>query len=78
MARRIHLCTRCKTRLLRDGSFDAYYCPRCDRWAEDTCGDPECEFCSGRPLRPSQRLNAVRVGPPVRAALAHGAGCDVR
>ncbi len=34
--------------------YDAYYCPPCDLWLEEVCGDPECEFCAGRPERPSQ------------------------
>jgi hypothetical protein len=32
--------------------YDAYYCPNCNKWLEDECGDPECEFCSGRPEKP--------------------------
>lgn len=29
--------------------FDASYCPRCGIWLEETCDDPECEFCRQRP-----------------------------
>ena len=34
--------------------FDAYYCERCDVWKEDRCSDPDCEFCKGRPEKPSE------------------------
>lgn len=33
--------------------WDAYYCSECDKWFEGVCGDPDCEFCRGRPERPS-------------------------
>jgi hypothetical protein len=36
------------------GRYDAYYCETCNRWLEDTCDEPECEFCAGRPLVPGK------------------------
>lgn len=33
--------------------WDAYYCETCDVWIEGACSDPQCEFCSGRPKKPS-------------------------
>ncbi len=33
--------------------FDALFCIECDRWLERRCGDPNCEFCSERPPKPS-------------------------
>ena len=33
--------------------FDAYYCKLCDKWLEIMCGDPNCAFCTERPLFPS-------------------------
>lgn len=33
--------------------WDAYYCETCDAWTEGVCGDPDCDFCRGRPERPS-------------------------
>lgn len=32
---------------------DAYYCETCDVWFEGNCGDPDCDFCRGRPEKPS-------------------------
>jgi len=33
--------------------YDAYFCEKCDAWIEGRCGDPDCEFCAGRPEKPS-------------------------
>jgi hypothetical protein len=33
--------------------YDAYFCAKCDVWVESRCGDPDCEFCRGRPDKPS-------------------------
>jgi len=30
--------------------YDAYYDPETGEWLESKCGDPECEFCSVRPI----------------------------
>jgi len=38
----------------RSEKYDAYYCPDCDVWLENKCKDPDCEFCSRRPEKPSQ------------------------
>jgi hypothetical protein len=32
--------------------YDAHYNPRKNEWLDDTCDDPECSFCVGRPERP--------------------------
>ncbi len=34
-------------------TYDAEFCPRCDRWLDKSCGDRGCEFCGKRPKRPS-------------------------
>jgi len=51
-----HRCDRCKTPLFCSDPLDAWWCPRCDRWAESTCGDAACSACAARPLRPSMML----------------------
>lgn len=33
--------------------YDSYYCKQCDKWFENKCGEPECEFCKNRPKNPS-------------------------
>lgn len=50
-----HLCERCKTTLFLDVRFDAWWCPRCDSWAEGTCGQSaeDCSQCAARPMKPS-------------------------
>lgn len=32
---------------------DAYYYKEQDVWIEPACSDPSCEFCVGRPVKPS-------------------------
>lgn len=32
--------------------YDAYFCMACNQRLEGQCGDPECEFCAGRPAKP--------------------------
>ena len=60
MKRRIiHHCDGCKTALLRCDELDAWWCPRCDAWAESTCGDPGCAECAARPERPSMMLRQI-------------------
>jgi hypothetical protein len=51
-----HRCDRCKTPLFRYSSLDAWWCSRCDSWAESTCGDAACVVCADRPARPSMML----------------------
>ena len=33
--------------------YDCFYCATCDKWLEEKCGDEECEYCWGRPPKPS-------------------------
>jgi hypothetical protein len=47
-------CPRCGLPAKRSGERDAYFCPVCNQWLEGKCGDPDCEFCAGRPARPLQ------------------------
>ena len=32
--------------------YDAHYNPRKNEWLDDTCDDPNCDFCVGRPEKP--------------------------
>jgi hypothetical protein len=32
--------------------YDAMYCETCNKWLEDPCDDPACEFCTVRPTTP--------------------------
>ena len=31
---------------------DCFYCDTCNKWLEDKCDDPICEFCTTRPESP--------------------------
>jgi hypothetical protein len=46
-------CERCVSDLLYCDVHDAYFCPMCDQWIENVCGDPGCTYCPGRAVKPS-------------------------
>jgi hypothetical protein len=46
-------CDVCVSQRLYCDAHDAYFCPVCDTWVEAPCGDPECQYCPGRPPAPS-------------------------
>jgi len=52
--KRIPVCKDCMGDGERNEKYDAYFCKKCDRWLETGCDDKECEFCPGRPNKPSQ------------------------
>lgn len=31
---------------------DAYACPKCRKWLESACSDPDCNYCRNRPAEP--------------------------
>ena len=43
----------CKETKKYSEEYDCYYCESCNRWSEDKCGDPTCEFCNSRPESPN-------------------------
>jgi len=49
-------CPKCESELdvKYSGTYDAHYCETCDIWVQDICEDSDCEFCVGRPDKPSQ------------------------
>jgi hypothetical protein len=47
-------CARCNALCSRNERHDAYFCAACDEWLESVCDDADCEFCAGRPEKPSQ------------------------
>lgn len=49
-----YLCESCNGVLNLNPMYDAYFCPKCDTWAEKKCTDENCYFCVGRPDKPSQ------------------------
>ncbi len=57
-----YTCPKCGRRSKLCLRYDAYYCPACDIWLEPVCGSERCEFCAGRPQRPSQVADASGEG----------------
>ena len=47
------VCDKCGNALEYCKKHDAEYCPVCDEWKIDGCGDPDCVFCADRPEKPS-------------------------
>ena len=39
-------------RIERSDRWDSYFCVDCRIWIEDTCNDPTCGSCVGRPTNP--------------------------
>jgi hypothetical protein len=42
--------------------YDCFYCENCNLWLEEKCGDEECEFCWGRPPKPSDHQPIPELG----------------
>jgi hypothetical protein len=45
-------CSKCGHASVHDETFDAAFCPACDRWMEAQCPDTACQYCSQRPDPP--------------------------
>jgi hypothetical protein len=43
--------------------YDCFYCSTCDKWLEEKCGDEECDYCWGRPPKPSDHQPVPELGP---------------
>jgi hypothetical protein len=48
----LNRCNRCGQAVDYCSELDASFRPKCNRWREDKCRDPRCQFCSQRPARP--------------------------
>lgn len=51
-----YFCEKCGTKLKRNEKYDAYYCKKCNEWAEGQCSDPDCFYCVGRPDKPFSKV----------------------
>ena len=48
-------CSDCRSEVIRNERYDAYFCETCDEWLEEICSDGcKCGFCKDRPEKPSQ------------------------
>jgi len=48
------LCPECGEATNYCEKYDVYFCLVCDLWLEGKCKDPDCEFCTARPDKPSE------------------------
>ena len=46
-------CIVCLNSLNYNEEHDSEFCSTCDEWREDSCSDPNCEYCLARPEKPS-------------------------
>lgn len=53
---------KCGTEQKYNANYDSYYCELCNKWLEEKCNDPECEYCIGRPDKPSKSETFSDVG----------------
>ena len=60
-ARAEKACDRCGEKIVRNERHDSYLCSSCDEWLEKVCRDKECEFCSDRPVSPSEALKNAHI-----------------
>lgn len=58
-------CPGCGGRLMHSYRHDAFFCPACDVWTEGVCKVPGCEYCGGRPERPSLALKGPGRSKPL-------------
>ncbi len=45
-------CPVCNHRAILHLTYDACFCPACNEWLEEVCGDEGCMECTGRPVLP--------------------------
>ncbi|MBD8026958.1 hypothetical protein H9636_09855 [Ureibacillus sp. Re31] len=45
-------CMICEMNLIYYEDYDAYICPKCNRWTETKCSDSNCNYCINRPEKP--------------------------
>jgi hypothetical protein len=43
---------QCAERLIYYERYDALFCPKCNAWRQERCGDPNCGYCPERPPQP--------------------------
>jgi hypothetical protein len=43
---------KCENTQKYSTEYDCYYCEECNKWLEDKCDDPNCEYCKARPKTP--------------------------
>ncbi len=51
-------CPTCNATTIYHEGADAHFCPECNEWLERACSDPECDYCSQRPLHPLKAPSA--------------------
>ena len=55
-------CIDCGAERQYNYEYDTYFCSTCDKWLEEICGDEECEYCWGRPPKPSDHQPVQELG----------------
>ncbi len=50
-------CDNCNSDYKYNDKYDAFYCEKCNQWAEKKCRDVNCIFCPDRPEKPVRVKN---------------------
>jgi hypothetical protein len=45
-------CDTCMNYEVYYETYDAFICAYCNKWLEPKCGDPGCQYCKDRPIKP--------------------------
>lgn len=45
-------CPHCRRIVSYSQRYDSFFCMPCNRWLEQQCSEPVCEFCAGRAKEP--------------------------
>lgn len=45
-------CETCSELRIYSSQYDAFFCAHCNKWIDEACKDPGCQFCSKRPWKP--------------------------
>ena len=64
-------CPFCGSKDKYNSRYDAFYCDKCDRWLEETCEDPHCDYCATRPFRPSIAVREAEIIKYNRLGIYH-------
>lgn len=46
------MCDTCGSRKVYYEKYDAKFCPQENKWLENNCFDPQCDYCKNRPEKP--------------------------
>lgn len=46
------VCDTCGSKKVYYEKYDANFCPQENKWIDNNCLDPQCDYCKNRPEKP--------------------------